>query len=85
MVWQDIVLTIAYLIFTVALLPQVYEGFKFRKGVIAISTSVPTFIGLYVISYVFYTLDLTFSAVMSVVTGTLWLILFIQRLVYGGV
>ena len=83
MIWQDMVITLVYVVFTMALVPQVYEGFRLRKGVISNATSIPTFVGLFVITYAFYTLGLYFSTIMSIVTGVLWLILFIQRLMYG--
>ncbi|HAT03632.1 MAG TPA: hypothetical protein DCS29_02525 [Candidatus Magasanikbacteria bacterium] len=83
MIWQDIVITIASIIFSLALFPQVYYGFKNKKGAITHSTSVPTFLGLYVIAFVYFSLELYFSAGMSIITGTLWLIFCIQRIKYG--
>ncbi|MFA6427746.1 MAG: hypothetical protein WCW16_04900 [Candidatus Magasanikbacteria bacterium] len=82
MIWQDIVITIASIVFSLALFPQVYYGFKNKKGTITHSTSVPTFLGLYVIAITYFSLGLYFSAGMSVVTATLWLIFFIQRVKY---
>lgn len=82
MIWQDIVITIASIIFSVALIPQVYYGFRDKVGPIAYSASIPTFIGLYVICFAFWTLSLYSSAVITFSTGTLWLILFIQRVIY---
>ena len=54
MIWQDIVLTIVNLVFLVSLIPQVYYGFKKKKGLISLWTSIPTFIGIYVVSGVFF-------------------------------
>lgn len=82
MIWQDIVITIANIIFSASLLPQVIYGFKKRKGFVTATTSGPTFIGLYAISIAFYSLNLTLSAIVSFITGTLWLTLFVQRIVY---
>ena len=82
MIWQDIVLSIVGIILTIALVPQVIEGFKRRKGYVTLTTSGPTFIGLYVTSIVFYTLSLFMTSILYSITGTLWLTLFIQRLVY---
>ncbi len=84
MPWQDIVITITTIVFSIALFPQIYRGFKEKKGHIAYATSVPTFIGLFVISFAYYTLGLFFSTIMTFITGTLWLILFIQRVKYGN-
>ena len=82
MLWQDIVIMIANIIFFISLVPQVYFGFKEKKGFITLATSGPIAIGLYAISISFYTLNLYFSSIVLFVTGTLWLALFIQRLIY---
>jgi len=82
MLWQDAVIMVANIIFFISLVPQVYYGFKEKKGFITLATSGPIFIGLYAISITFYTLNLYFSSVILFVTGTLWLVLFIQRLMY---
>lgn len=83
MIWQDIVLTIASIVFSVALIPQIYYGFKNKAGTIKFQTSIPTFVGLYAISFTYYTLLLYFATITSFVAGTLWFILFIQRLIYS--
>lgn len=80
--WQDIVISTANILFSISLVNQVYYGFKEKNGPIKILTSVPTFIGLYAISFVYWTMELYTSAVISVIIGTLWLVLFIQRLMY---
>lgn len=80
--WQDYVITAASFIFSAALIPQVYKGYKEKKGTISYATSGPTFIGLYAICYAYFTLDLFLSMAISLITGTLWFALFIQRLVY---
>ena len=72
----------ANLIFFVSLVIQIYYGFKKKKGLITLPTSGPTAIGLYAISISFYTLSLYFSFVVSFLNATLWLVLFIQRIVY---
>jgi len=83
MLWQDIVITIASIIFSISLFPQVYLGFKNKKGYITFATYIPTFIGLYVVCVTYFTLGLFLSAVMCFITGTIWLILFFQRLIFG--
>ncbi len=82
MPWQDIVISIVNIVFAVSLIPQVYHGFKNKTGPIRCLTSVPTFIGLYVMVFAFFTLTLHFSAITAFITGSLWLTLFIQRVVY---
>ena len=83
MLWQDIVITIASMFLSISLIPQVYHGFKKKVGPIKPLTSVPSSIGVYVLGIVFCTLSLYLSAIVSFITGSLWLILFIQRMIYG--
>ncbi|MFA6908647.1 MAG: hypothetical protein WC289_02045 [Patescibacteria group bacterium] len=82
MIWQDIVITVASIIFSVALVPQVYAGYKEKKGTIAYGTSVPTFVGLYVLCVAYFTLELYLSTVVCFITASLWLILCIQKRIY---
>lgn len=82
MIWQDIVITIATIIFSIALIPQVHYGFKHKIGTIKLATSGPTFAGLYVMSFTFWTLDLYLSTIINFTTATLWLLLFLQKLIY---
>lgn len=82
MPWQDIVITIVDIFFVLSLIPQVYHGFKEKVGPIKFETSIPTFLGSYIIAIVFWTLKLYFSASLSILIGTMWLALFIQRWIY---
>ncbi|MEI8061205.1 MAG: hypothetical protein WCG99_02840 [Candidatus Berkelbacteria bacterium] len=82
MTWQDAVITIACTIFSLSLVPQIYFGFKEKRGPIKFQTSIPTFIGMYAIAITYLTLSLRYSAIISFLTGTLWLILCIQRIIY---
>jgi hypothetical protein len=82
MVWQDIVMAIANSAFAVSLIPQVYSGFKEKKGFIRAATSLPTFIGVYAVAFCMHTLGLFYSSIVTSITATMWLILFIQRMIY---
>lgn len=82
MVWQDTVITTIIILFSYALIPQIYQGFKEKKSLINLQTSLITSTGMYLLAIVYNTLGLTFSTIMSIITGTLWLIILIQRLVY---
>ena len=82
MVWQDIVIFTIMILFSYALVPQVYLGFKKKKGFVNLQTSLITFIGMYILSFIYFTLNLYFSAIIGIVTGTLWFILFLQRIIY---
>lgn len=74
MLWQDYILTIGSIVFSVALVPAVLAREK-----PPLSTSVPTFFFLYLFSFVYTTLNLWLSALTAGITATLWLILAIQR------
>ncbi len=82
MMWQDIVIAIANIMFAYALIPQVYYGFKTRKGNLTFQTALITTLGLYVSCIAFITLNLIFSGIICMVNGTLWAILLIQKIVY---
>ena len=82
MIWQDIIIAIMSIVFSISLIPQIYCGFKEKTGPIKFQTSIPTFIGCYVIVFTYWTLSLFFSSVITFITGTMWLILFIQRIMY---
>lgn len=82
MIWQDIVISIANLFFSLSLVNQVYCGYKEKNGPIKTLTSVPTFLGSYAICYAFWTMQLYYSSALSFVIATLWLLLFVQRIIY---
>lgn len=84
MAWQDIVLTVCGVILFVSLIPQLAHGFKTKTGPIKHVTSVPTFLGLYITALVYFSLHLYLSFIMVFLTGTIWLLLFIQRMLYGN-
>jgi hypothetical protein len=83
MIWQDIVIAIVNVLLSYALVPQVWHGFKEKKGGVVLQTGVITTIGLYVMAVTFATLRLYSATVLTVVTGTLWLLLLVQTIVYG--
>jgi hypothetical protein len=82
MVWQDILISLANIIFAYSLAYQVYIGFKEKKGALSIQTALLTFISLYVLSFAFITLNLFLSAIVSAFNGTMWALLLMQRLTY---
>jgi len=80
--WQDILITIVNIIFGYALIPQVYKGFKEKKRHIAFQTSLLNTIGMYAMTIAFFSLNLTFSWIIGSFNATMWLILFIQGIIY---
>ena len=83
MTWQDIVIAVVSLVFSISLLPQIYHGFKTKTGPINYLTSVPTVVSLYVLVFVYLTLALYYAAATTFLTGSSWLLLFLQRWLYG--
>ncbi len=82
MIWQDLVLAITNMVLGYAIIPQVYEGFKKKKGLVNLQTSFLTSLGLYIIGIVVLTLKLYFAAIIDFVIAILWTILFIQKIIY---
>jgi hypothetical protein len=82
MVWQDWVISISIILMSYALVPQVIHGFKKKKSTIKLQTSVITTITLFAMAFAFFSLKLYFSAFMDVIIGLLWLLLFIQGIIY---
>jgi len=82
MVWQDIVIALANVLFSVSITYQAYRGFREKKGFIALPTSSTTAVGLYVLAYAFFTLNLYLSTMVATFSATVWLILALQRIVY---
>ena len=80
--WQDIVVAIANILFGYSLIYQVYRGFKEKKGFITIPTSLCTTIGMFSMTLVYLSFNLYISTIMGLFNATMWLLLFIQRIIY---
>lgn len=68
--------------FSYALIPQVYHGFKTKRGSMVFQTALFTTIGLYASCIAFFTLNLFFSGIICAINGTLWFILLLQKIKY---
>jgi hypothetical protein len=82
MIWQDIVVAIANVLFGYSLAYQVYKGFKEKKGALSLQSSLLTTIGLYSVAVVYASLSLYISTLITIFNGTMWLLLFMQKLIY---
>ena len=82
MIWQDLVIAIANLLFTASLIQQVYHGFKQKRGFILLRTSGLTSLGLYLIAIAYFSLSLFYSGIIATINATLWLTLFIQKVIF---
>jgi hypothetical protein len=72
--WQDFIFTAGNIIFALALIPSILS-----KNKPAISTSLITGIMIYIFSLSYFSLTLWFSAIASFISGSLWLILALQK------
>jgi len=82
MVWQDLVVAGANLLFVFSIIFQAYRGFKEKKGFITLQTSGLTILGLCAIAISFFTLNLYISTAVASLNAGVWTILFIQRIIY---
>lgn len=82
MAWQDFLITFIIICFSYALVPQIYRGFKEKKGLIDFQTSLITSLGMYGLSLIYLTMELYFSSIIAYITGILWTILFTQKIIY---
>jgi hypothetical protein len=79
---QDIVITIASIIISLSLIPQVVLGFKTKIGPVRYWTSIPYALSLTAIGLSFASLELWLSTAVTVISVILWSTLAIQRFIY---
>jgi hypothetical protein len=79
---QDIVITIASIIISISLIPQVILGFRTKTGPVRYWTSIPYSLSLTAIGLSFASLELWLSTAVTVISVILWAILAIQRFIY---
>jgi len=82
MVWQDYAITVIIILLSYALIPQIIKGFKEKKELVNLQTSLITSIGLYGLAIANLTLKLYLSATIVEITAILWTTLLIQRILY---
>ena len=82
--WQDYVMMATSAAFSYALVPQVIDGFRQKRGVMTVQTAGITGVGLLILSACGLTLGLWLSSVVWSITGALWLLLLWQRVHYGA-
>jgi len=80
--WQDITIMVVNVVFIVSLVPQVLEGYKKKLGLIRLEASIPTAISVFVLTVVYFTLNLIYAGVLAMILGIIWVIFVIQRFVY---
>ena len=77
MITPDIIITACNLILLPPLIPMILSPVSQKPPLLS---SVPTFIGLYIMGLTFFSISLTFTTIMTLLTGTAWLVLAIQRI-----
>ena len=82
MIWQDIVFAIAGIIFSIALVPQVIHGFKYKKTTIQKNTAFWTAFFLFICAITSFTLRLYLTSFVYISSGILWSILLYQSIKY---
>jgi len=82
MSWQDITIMIVNLLFAYALIPQVLQGIRNKKAYINFQTALLNTLGMYAMAIAFFSLGLLFSGIIGTFNATMWLLLFIQRIIY---
>lgn len=83
MIWQDIVIASANIVFAYSMLVQVLFGFKRKKGFVTLTTSSLTTLGLVGMSIAMISLKFYASASILIFNAILWFTLIIQRIKYG--
>ena len=73
----DIIISICNLVFIPALFPMIFSPLSEKPPLLS---SIPTALGLYVMSFTFLSISLLFSTVVSFLSATAWLFLAVQRI-----
>jgi hypothetical protein len=73
--WQDLVLSIIGIAFTIILIPQLLDSIKGKSQINTLTSSITGF-GCFLICFVDFTLGLYIAAIVSLITGIVWLLFF---------
>jgi len=77
--WQDSVIAIVSLLFGVILLPQLVDTWR-GKTILNLYTASLTTIGLFILAGTFYTMRYWSSFAADIISGVIWLLLFLFSL-----
>lgn len=83
MVIEDVVMGSCAIVFSIALLPQIYRNFIAKAPSVSSYTSGLTFICLIVMSICSYRLGIIYNSISTLINASLWAILLLQNLIYG--
>lgn len=79
---SDIILTVCSLVFGVSLFPTIYNNIINKQCGIPYGTSVPTFLGMLMVTLVYASNSFILSTIVGTVTTIAWLTLSLQRYKY---
>ncbi|MFH1325649.1 MAG: hypothetical protein ABIH49_02685 [archaeon] len=85
MIWQDVIVSLASVIFVYSMFPQIVYGFKTKKGLISIQFSLLNIIAMIGLIIVYVSFELFLSAAINMLITSLWGVLLIQRIKYGRI
>ncbi len=81
--WQDTVLSAASMPFVLTGLSMVREHHKHKVVSVPHSMSIPTGFFVMITAFIYFTLGLTLSTVVTTFIGLIWFIAALQRKIYG--
>ena len=86
MIWQDVIMTGCSIIFSYALIPQVYRIFKLKKAdQFSWQMIIPTVIALTIFNITSFTLGLYLTSAFGISTVACWILIGIGKFKYGRV
>jgi uncharacterized protein with PQ loop repeat len=79
---EDTILSIAGVVISFSLIPQVVAGFKTKTGPVRLATSIPYGLSLSAMSFAYISLELWVTTAITGIGALLWFTLAYQRLIY---
>jgi len=80
--WQDTALLIVYLGFVYSLIPQIIMNYKIKIVNLAWGFLIIAISGMFTSGIVLFTLNLILTPILNIITGILWAVVLIQKIVY---
>ena len=81
---SDIILSVCSIIFSVSLFPTVYHNYKNKICEIPFETSLPTFLGMSMVTMVYIANDFQLATIIGSMTTLAWLTIAIQKHKYSS-
>lgn len=83
--YQDIVITVVSILFTIFLIPQLYDTYKNKTNINPYTSGLTCF-GMIILAVMYATLDLILSFFTTIMTASIWGLIFVisTKRVYHG-